>query len=73
MAAEATALWQPREEGLREICGLLEPHISPNSDQSRIWQQLQHYNQLPDFNNYLVFILAHAEVFLLFFLFSYLP
>ncbi|CAL9040249.1 transportin-1-like isoform X2 [Musa acuminata AAA Group] len=61
MAAEATALWQPRDEGLREICGLLEQHISPNSDQSRIWQQLQHYNQLPDFNNYLVFILAHAE------------
>ncbi|XP_042457340.1 transportin-1-like isoform X1 [Zingiber officinale] len=61
MAAAAAALWQPREEGLREICALLEEHISPNSDQSRILQQLQHYNQLPDFNNYLVFILAHAE------------
>ncbi|XP_042462670.1 transportin-1-like isoform X1 [Zingiber officinale] len=59
--AAAAALWQPREEGLREICALLEEHISPNSDQSRILQQLQHYNQLPDFNNYLVFILAHAE------------
>ncbi|XP_074589452.1 transportin-1-like [Curcuma longa] len=57
----AAELWQPREEGLREICALLEEHISPNSDQSRILQRLQHYNQLPDFNNYLVFILAHAE------------
>ncbi|WOL11529.1 transportin-1 [Canna indica] len=57
----AAALWQPREEGLREICGLLEQHISPTSDQFRMWQQLQHCNQLPDFNNYLVFILAHAE------------
>ncbi|XP_042471730.1 transportin-1-like [Zingiber officinale] len=57
----AAAVWQPQEEGLREICALLEEHISPNSDQSRILQQLQHYNQLPDFNNYLVFILAHAE------------
>lgn len=63
VAAAAAVLWQPREEGLREICALLEEHISPNSDQSRILQQLQHYNQLPDFNNYLVFILAHAEVF----------
>lgn len=62
-AATAAALWQPREDGLREICGLLEQQISPSSDQARIWQQLQQYNQLPDFNNYLVFILAHAEVF----------
>ncbi|XP_038972987.1 transportin-1-like isoform X2 [Phoenix dactylifera] len=59
--AAAAALWQPQEEGLREICGLLEQHISPNSDQPRIWQQLQHYGQFPDFNNYLAFILAHAE------------
>ncbi|XP_073106539.1 transportin-1 isoform X2 [Elaeis guineensis] len=61
MATAAVALWQPREEGLREICGLLEQHISPNSDQCGIWQQLQHYSQFPDFNNYLAFILAHAE------------
>ncbi|OAY80367.1 Transportin-1, partial [Ananas comosus] len=40
---------------------LLEQHISPSSDQPRIWQQLQHYSQFPDFNNYLAFILAHAE------------
>ncbi|CAL9074954.1 unnamed protein product [Musa acuminata var. zebrina] len=58
----AAALWQPREEGLREICGLLEQQISPNGDQARIWQQLQQYNRLADFNNYLVFILAHAVV-----------
>ncbi|XP_077241420.1 transportin-1-like [Tasmannia lanceolata] len=58
---EASGLWQPREEGLREICGLLEHHISPNSDQPLIWQQLQHYSQFPDFNNYLAFILARAE------------
>ena len=60
--ATATALWQPQEEGLREICAVLEAHISPNSDQARIWQQLQHYAQFPDFNNYLVFLLARGEV-----------
>jgi hypothetical protein len=58
----AAALWQPQEEGLREICTLLDAHISPNSDQARIWQQLQHYSQFPDFNNYLVFLLARGEV-----------
>ena len=58
----ALALWQPQEQGLREICTLLEAHISPNSDQARIWQQLQHYSQFPDFNNYLVFLLARGEV-----------
>lgn len=61
-AAAAPAMWQPQEEGLREICSLLEQQISPNSDQARIWQQLQHYSQFPDFNNYLAFILARAEV-----------
>jgi len=58
----APAIWQPQEQGLHEICTLLEAHISPNSDQARIWQQLQQYSQFPDFNNYLVFILARGEV-----------
>lgn len=57
----ATTIWQPKEEGLREICGLLEEYRSPTSDQARIWQQLQRYSQLPDFGNYLAFILARAE------------
>lgn len=57
----AAATWQPQEEGLREICRLLEQQISPNSDQARIWQQLQHYSQFPDFNNYLAFILSRPE------------
>ncbi|KAE8677553.1 hypothetical protein F3Y22_tig00111506pilonHSYRG00193 [Hibiscus syriacus] len=35
------------------------------ADKSQIWQQLQHYSQFPNFNNYLVFILAQAEVFYL--------
>ncbi|ONK73217.1 uncharacterized protein A4U43_C04F28570 [Asparagus officinalis] len=60
-AAAAATLASLKKEGLREICGLLEQQISPNSDQTRIWQQLQHYSQFPDFNNYLVFILARAE------------
>ncbi|GAB4850714.1 Transportin-1 [Ancistrocladus abbreviatus] len=65
MAAMATSApsWQPQEEGLREICRLLEQQICPSStsDKSQIWQQLQHYSQFPDFNNYLVFILSRAD------------
>lgn len=60
----ASASWHPQENGFNEICGLLEQQISPSSnpDKSQIWQQLQQYSQFPDFNNYLAFILARAEV-----------
>nr|PNR26375.1 hypothetical protein PHYPA_030950 [Physcomitrium patens] len=57
----ATAAWQPQEDGLKEICGLLEQYRLPTVDQSRIWQQHQGCSQLPDFNNYLAFILCRAE------------
>ncbi|XP_022970935.1 transportin-1-like [Cucurbita maxima] len=59
----ASVSWQAQENGFNEICGLLEQQISPssNADKSQIWQQLQQYSQFPDFNNYLVFILARAE------------
>lgn len=68
-----SASWQPQEEGFREICGLLEQQISHSSDKSQIWHQLQHYSQFPDFNNYLAFILARAEVtFYAFFFFFWL-
>ncbi|GFP97743.1 transportin-1 [Phtheirospermum japonicum] len=54
--------WQPQEEGLREICALLEQQMAPSSDdKSMIWQKLQHYSQFPDFNNYLAFIFARGE------------
>jgi transportin-1 len=44
---------------------LLEQYRLPTVDQSRIWQQHQRCSQLPDFNNYLAFILCRAEVRLL--------
>ncbi|CAN8270848.1 unnamed protein product [Cochlearia groenlandica] len=59
----AATMWQPRDDGIAEICNLLEQQISPSSvaDKSQIWKQLQHFSQFPDFNNYLVFILARAQ------------
>nr|GEU83293.1 transportin-1 isoform X1 [Tanacetum cinerariifolium] len=59
--AAAGVSWQPQEAGFKEICGLLEQQISPSSDKSQILQQLHHYSQFPDFNNYLAFILARAH------------
>ncbi|KAH8942177.1 hypothetical protein BDL97_14G084900 [Sphagnum fallax] len=53
--------WQPQEEGVKEICGLLLESKVPSGDQNRVWQQLQRCNRFPDFNNYLAFILCRAE------------
>ncbi|KAK8467319.1 hypothetical protein PHAVU_007G017800 [Phaseolus vulgaris] len=58
-----TPAWQPQEQGFKEICGLLEQQISHSSsaDKAQIWQHLQRYSLLPDFNNYLAFIFSRAE------------
>ncbi|CAL0320622.1 unnamed protein product [Lupinus luteus] len=59
----AITVWQPQEEGFKEICGLLEQQIShlSSADKSQIWNHLQNYSHLPDFNNYLAFIFSRAE------------
>ncbi|KAG4998676.1 hypothetical protein JHK85_030115 [Glycine max] len=61
--AAPTPSWQPQEQGFKEICGLLEQQISHSSsaDKAQIWQHLQRYSHLPDFNNYLAFIFSRAE------------
>jgi transportin-1 len=54
MAAAVTPSWQPQEQGFKEICTLLEQQISHSSssaDKSQIWNQIQQYSNLPDFNN----------------------
>ncbi|RZC67153.1 hypothetical protein C5167_010847 [Papaver somniferum] len=56
-----TMMWQPQEDGVREICSLLQKQISPNSPLIWCRQQLQHFSQLPDFNNYLAYIIARAQ------------
>ncbi|KAD4982357.1 hypothetical protein E3N88_19028 [Mikania micrantha] len=63
MSATAATSWQPQEAVFKEICGLLEQHISPSSDESQIWQQLQHYSHLTFLE--IVKILAFAEKLLL--------
>lgn len=58
----SSIVWHAQEEGVKEICGLLQEFRQPSVDQTRIWQQLQRASQYPDFNNYLAFILCRAEV-----------
>mmetsp|Transcript_12222 Transcript_12222/g.16667 ORF Transcript_12222/g.16667 Transcript_12222/m.16667 type:complete len:922 (-) Transcript_12222:537-3302(-) len=54
----AAPAWQPRPEGVEQIVNLLVQYMQPTVDQSQIFAQLQHCSTFPDFNNYLVYILA---------------
>ncbi|GBG76318.1 hypothetical protein CBR_g22065 [Chara braunii] len=54
-------LWQPQEEGAREICTLLHEYQQPGVDQNRIFMQLTRCSTFPDFNNYLTFVFCRAE------------
>eukprot|EP00850_Spirogloea_muscicola_P004833 SM000021S06466 [mRNA] locus=s21:568140:575673:+ [translate_table: standard] len=57
----ATAPWAPREEVVRELCGLLASYLQPGVDQGAIVAQLQRAAALPDFPSYLAFVLTRAE------------
>lgn len=56
------ASWEPNPDGVREICQLLHEYLQPGVDQQAIFMQLQKCSQYPDFNNYLTYILTHADV-----------
>jgi hypothetical protein len=56
------ASWEPNQDGVREICQLLHEYLQPGVDQQAIFMQLQKCSQYPDFNNYLTYILTHADV-----------
>ncbi|KAL9559161.1 hypothetical protein MBANPS3_000565 [Mucor bainieri] len=51
--------WQPQQQGLRELLYLLGEAANPNSrDQGLINQRLLSFNDYPDYNSYLVYILT---------------
>ncbi|POO03315.1 Coatomer beta subunit [Trema orientale] len=51
--------WQPRQEKLWEVCGLLVRFIRPSADDKfEIWQKLQEFIHIYEFNTYLTCILA---------------
>ena len=54
--------WTPRPEGLQQILHVLRNANSPdNAVQQQVHQQLDEFNKVPDFNNYLMFILTRAS------------
>lgn len=51
--------WEPKHEGLRQILTLLKESQSPdNATQRAVQQKLEELNNIPDFNNYLIFVLT---------------
>ncbi|CEG70444.1 hypothetical protein RMATCC62417_06342 [Rhizopus microsporus] len=53
--------WQPDQQGLRELTYLLREAANPNGrDQGLISQRLQLFNEYPDYNAYLIYILTKA-------------
>lgn len=53
--------WQPREDGLVQLCQIFTEVLTPGSDQARILQQLEQFRQFSEFNNYLTYIFAQGE------------
>ncbi|KAL3918041.1 MAG: hypothetical protein SGPRY_006160, partial [Prymnesium sp.] len=50
--------WQPSSEGLAQLLGLFKASTRADNAQHRaIQQQLRDFNAVPDYNNYLVYIL----------------
>lgn len=50
--------WQPSNEGLLQLLGLFKASSGADNAQHRaIQQQLRDFNAVPDYNNYLVYIL----------------
>ncbi|CAJ0748848.1 6899_t:CDS:2, partial [Entrophospora sp. SA101] len=50
--------WTPTEEGLSQLLQLIKESVSPNNEvHSMIQQKLDSFNKIPDYPNYLVYIL----------------
>ncbi|KAI8092910.1 armadillo-type protein [Halteromyces radiatus] len=49
--------WQPTDQGLSEILQLLREAVNPTSGQN-VQAKLEYFNNVPDFNNYLVYVLT---------------
>ncbi|KAG0742794.1 hypothetical protein G6F57_010403 [Rhizopus arrhizus] len=49
--------WQPQPQGLADLLQLLREAINPTDNQN-VQQKLEYFNKVPDYNNYLVYILT---------------
>eukprot|EP00873_Tetraselmis_striata_P017576 jgi/Tetstr1/437840/TSEL_026480.t1 len=55
-------VWQPSQEGVQQIRALLTDYQKPGTDQTAIFAQLKHCENIPDFSNYLTFIFAQNNL-----------
>lgn len=53
--------WQPDEVGVQQICAVLRDYQLAGVDHRRLFRQLEQFSQIPDFANYLTYILCRAE------------
>ena len=58
----ASAPWAPNAEGLATIASLFHEYSQPSANQVEIYGRLQQCSAVPDFNNYLAFLLSQAAV-----------
>ncbi|CAO0801605.1 unnamed protein product [Mucor circinelloides] len=49
--------WQPSAQGLSDLLQLLREAINPTDGQN-VQERLEYFNKIPDYNNYLVYILT---------------
>ncbi|CEP13027.1 hypothetical protein [Parasitella parasitica] len=49
--------WQPSAQGLSDLLQLLREAINPTDNQN-VQKKLEYFNEIPDYNNYLVYILT---------------
>jgi transportin-1 len=54
-------MWVPQQEGVSQILQLLTEYRQPGANQQQMYQRLQQCAQIPDFNNYLAFLLTQGE------------
>ncbi|GAA5797479.1 armadillo-type protein [Helicostylum pulchrum] len=50
--------WQPSPQGLSDLLQLLREAINPSADGHNVQERLEYFNKIPDYNNYLVYILT---------------
>ena len=52
--------WRPDAAGLATLVALLTEYRQPGANQAQVYARLEQCRGVPDFNNYLAFLLASA-------------
>jgi len=55
--------WVPQDSGLKEICQLLAEYQKPSANHAQIYQKIEEYSSMPEFSNYLAYLLSFGTNF----------